>query len=216
MVTRTDLVRSHFFCDDSLISDQGWKKGRWEKWRDAPVDGYGYPIVRVRKVCRRVNYEGWRKRERERVCVCMRACACVYTIDRTRAVNLVIKDPFCYRFNRIMLSRTDRKFGGMATHTSVSVLLKFHAACVGVASLPLFLLSPSPSPCRPCTDRRPPYLRHSPSAAHRPPQTIFTRGHHLAACEIHLGKCSRYIANSKLSKLARPHTLPWRIHRIKS
>lgn len=169
MVTRTDLARSHFFCDDSLISDQGWKKGRWEKWRDAPVDGYGYPIVRVRKVCRRVNYEGWRKRERERVCVCMRACACVYTIDRTRAVNLVIKDPFCYRFNRIMLSRTDRKFGGMATHTSVSVLLKFHAACVGVASLPplppLPLPLPLPAVYRPPTTLPTPFTIRRPSAA---------------------------------------------------
>lgn len=44
------------------------------------------------------------------------ACVYIYTIGRTRAVNLVIKGPFCYRFNRIMLSRTDRKFGGMATH----------------------------------------------------------------------------------------------------
>lgn len=106
-----------------------------------------------------------KERERERVCVCMRAYACVYTIDRTRAVNLVIKDPFCYRFNRIMLSRTDRKFGGMATHTSVSVLLKFHAACVGVASLPP--LPPLPLPLLPAG--RVPTADHPTYAIHHPP-----------------------------------------------
>lgn len=118
------------------------------------------------------------ERERERVRVY------IYTIGRTRAVNLVIKGPFCYRFNRIMLSRTDRKFGGMATHVGHRPPEISRSVRRCRVSSPLLSSR---------ADRRPPYLRHSPSAAHRPPQTIFTRGHHLAACEIHLGKCSLYI-----------------------
>lgn len=95
--------------------------------------------------------ERQRERERERV-------VCIYTIDRTRvAVNLVIKGPFCYRFNRIMPSRTDRKFGGMATRVGQSALLKFHAACVST------LLSPYRPPHAihhpPPVGRRKPFLR---------------------------------------------------------
>lgn len=150
-----------------------------KRWRDASVDGdtdTARPIVPVRKVRRRVNYEEWRERES--------ACVYIYTIGRTRAVNLVIKGPFCYRFNRIMLSRTDRKFGGMATHVGHRPPEISRSVRRCRVSSPLLSSR---------ADRRPPYLRHSPSAAHRPPQTIFTRGHHLAACEIHLGKCSLYI-----------------------
>lgn len=149
--------------------------GKKETWARR-VDGGCRPRV-VRKVGkrggRRVNYEEWRGREREKGW---------YIRSIGRCQSLVIKGPFCYRFNRIIPSRTDRKFGGMATRVGPSVLLKFHAACVST---------------HPSTHRPPTTPRHSPSAAHRPPQTIFTRGHHLAACEIHLGKCSRYIANSR-------------------
>lgn len=177
-----------------------------KRWRDASVDGdtdTARPIVPVRKVRRRVNYEEWRERES--------ACVYIYTIGRTRAVNLVIKGPFCYRFNRIMLSRTDRKFGGMATHVG-------HRPPEISRSVRRCRVSPSSSP-RPPTTLPAPFTIRRPSAAanhfyarspfggvrnsSRQVQSIYTY--------IYI-----YVCISKLSKLARPHTLPWRIHRIKS
>ena len=139
------------------------------------------------------------------------ACVYIYTIGRTRAVNLVIKGPFCYRFNRIMLSRTDRKFGGMAMHVG-------HRPPEISRSVRRCRVSPSSSP-RPPTTLPAPFTIRRPSAAanhfyarspfggvrnsSRQVQSIYTY--------IYI-----YVCISKLSKLARPHTLPWRIHRIKS
>lgn len=151
-------------------------------------------------------------------------------IDWTRAVNLVIEGSFCYRFNRITLSNRSKIRRNCDARRSASrnfTLAERRTGWRRVAS-PLpgvehsgslsfdarrgVRCSPTTLSCYCCY-----YCAHH-HTGHRPPQTIFTRGHHLAPCEIHLGECSsrRCISPTRVVSKARRRPQPSRIHRIKS